>query len=242
VCLLRGQALYVCYVACVQPSARCAVPCLSAAWHCRMQQPHQVCWSNTNDMLCHLPCLSVLTLLQLLFLLLFNMQLTHDGRWLTTTDNRNTVRIWNTEKLDAPAKVFTVAYPAEAASYCPSKNRYVDWMWYHPCAVQHAPCLLIGSGIAHVYNSMHLACFSTTLWAGNACATLHVHWSNAVVIMLLGCCLMMVNGTYAKWNKELRVVCSHSKPAYVKGGCVCETVRTPHALTRLLPSAQQLIP
>jgi hypothetical protein len=51
------------------------------------------------------------------------MQLTHDGRWLTTTDNRNTVRIWDTSKLDAPAKMFKVAYPAEAASFCPSKNR-----------------------------------------------------------------------------------------------------------------------
>ncbi|WIA34259.1 hypothetical protein OEZ86_012606 [Tetradesmus obliquus] len=52
-----------------------------------------------------------------------SVDLTHDGRWLTTTDNRNTVRIWDTSKLDAPAKQFTVTYPAEAASYCPAKNR-----------------------------------------------------------------------------------------------------------------------
>ncbi|KAF6248611.1 WD40-repeat-containing domain protein [Scenedesmus sp. NREL 46B-D3] len=63
-----------------------------------------------------------------------SVDLTHDGRWLTTTDNRNTIRVWDTLKLDAPAKVFTVSYPAEAASYCPSKNRFVaggEDMWVH---------------------------------------------------------------------------------------------------------------
>lgn len=63
-----------------------------------------------------------------------SVDLTHDGRWLTTTDNRNTVRIWDTSKLDAPAKQFTVTYPAEAASYCPAKNRFAaggEDMWVH---------------------------------------------------------------------------------------------------------------
>jgi hypothetical protein len=56
------------------------------------------------------------------------LQLTHDGRWLTTTDNRNTVRVWDTSKLDAPAKEFKTNYPAEAASYCPAKNRCVRYL------------------------------------------------------------------------------------------------------------------
>eukprot|EP00882_Tetradesmus_deserticola_P000508 GHRQ01000559.1.p1 GENE.GHRQ01000559.1~~GHRQ01000559.1.p1 ORF type:complete len:333 (+),score=82.40 GHRQ01000559.1:155-1153(+) len=63
-----------------------------------------------------------------------SVDLTHDGRWLTTTDNRNTIRVWDTAKLDAPAKVFSVAYPAEAASYCPSKNKFAaggEDMWVH---------------------------------------------------------------------------------------------------------------
>jgi serine-threonine kinase receptor-associated protein len=32
-----------------------------------------------------------------------SVDLTHDGRWLTTTDNKNTVRIWDTSSLDSPA-------------------------------------------------------------------------------------------------------------------------------------------
>lgn len=48
------------------------------------------------------------------------VQLTHDGRWLTTTDG-SSVRVWDAATLTAPVKEFTVAYPLEAASYCPSK-------------------------------------------------------------------------------------------------------------------------
>lgn len=47
-------------------------------------------------------------------------QLTSDGRWLTTTD-KDTVRIWDATNLSTPVKQFTVAYPLEAASYCPAK-------------------------------------------------------------------------------------------------------------------------
>jgi hypothetical protein len=50
------------------------------------------------------------------------LQLTHDGRWLTTTDG-NTVRVWDVANLSAPVKTFTVPYPLEAASYCPAKVR-----------------------------------------------------------------------------------------------------------------------
>lgn len=62
------------------------------------------------------------------------LQLTHDGRWLTTTDNKNTVRIWDTSSLSSPAKQFVVPHPVEAASYCPLKNRFAaggDDMWVH---------------------------------------------------------------------------------------------------------------
>lgn len=65
---------------------------------------------------------------------LYTLQLTHDGQWLTTTDNQNTVRIWNTENLSSPAKQFTVQHPVEAASYCPSRNRFAaggEDMWVH---------------------------------------------------------------------------------------------------------------
>jgi hypothetical protein len=48
------------------------------------------------------------------------LQLTHDGRWLTTTDG-NTVRVWDAANLSAPVKNLTVPYPLEAASYCPAK-------------------------------------------------------------------------------------------------------------------------
>lgn len=62
-----------------------------------------------------------------------SMDLTHDGRWLTTTDG-STVRMWDTSSLSAPVKSFTVPYPLEAASYCPSKSRVVAGggdMWVH---------------------------------------------------------------------------------------------------------------
>lgn len=62
-----------------------------------------------------------------------SVDLTHDGRWLTTTDN-NTVRMWDTASLDKPCKEFTLKYPAEAASYCPAKNKFAaggDDMWVH---------------------------------------------------------------------------------------------------------------
>jgi serine-threonine kinase receptor-associated protein len=62
-----------------------------------------------------------------------SMDLTHDGRWLTTTDN-NSVRVWDAANLSTPVKTFTVAYPLEAASYCPSKSRFVAGggdMWVH---------------------------------------------------------------------------------------------------------------
>jgi hypothetical protein len=49
-----------------------------------------------------------------------HLQLTHDGRWLTTTDS-NTVRVWDAANLSTPVKTFTVAYPLYAASYCPTK-------------------------------------------------------------------------------------------------------------------------
>lgn len=63
-----------------------------------------------------------------------SIDLTHDGRWLTTTDNRNTVRIWDIASLSSPAKQFTVNHPVEAASYCPLKNRFAaggEDMWVH---------------------------------------------------------------------------------------------------------------
>jgi serine-threonine kinase receptor-associated protein len=63
-----------------------------------------------------------------------SVDLTHDGRWLTTTDNQNTVRIWDTSSLDSPIKQFVVSHPVEAASYCPLKNRFVaggEDMWVH---------------------------------------------------------------------------------------------------------------
>jgi serine-threonine kinase receptor-associated protein len=75
--------------------------------------------------------LAVLRILCCMFFLMF--QLTHDGRWLTTTD-KNTVRIWDTATLDKPCKEFTVKYPVEAASYCPAKNKFAaggDDMWVH---------------------------------------------------------------------------------------------------------------
>jgi serine-threonine kinase receptor-associated protein len=62
-----------------------------------------------------------------------SMDLTHDGRWLTTTDG-NTVRVWDAANLSAPVKNLTVPYPLEAASYCPAKNRFVAGggdMWVH---------------------------------------------------------------------------------------------------------------
>lgn len=62
-----------------------------------------------------------------------SLDLTHDGRWLTTTD-KNTVRIWDTAALDKPAREFVVKYPAEAASYCPAKNKFAaggEDMWVH---------------------------------------------------------------------------------------------------------------
>lgn len=62
-----------------------------------------------------------------------SMDLTHDGRWLTTTDG-SSVRVWDAATLSAPVKEFTVAYPLEAASYCPSKSRFVAGggdMWVH---------------------------------------------------------------------------------------------------------------
>jgi serine-threonine kinase receptor-associated protein len=62
-----------------------------------------------------------------------SMDLTHDGRWLTTTDN-NTVRVWDASNLSEPVKTFTTAYPLEAASYCPAKSRFVAGggdMWVH---------------------------------------------------------------------------------------------------------------
>ncbi len=53
------------------------------------------------------------------------MQLTHDGRWLTTTDGGNTITVWDTTAPDAPVHVQRVPYAAEAASYCPARNRCV---------------------------------------------------------------------------------------------------------------------
>lgn len=61
-------------------------------------------------------------------------QLTHDGRWLTTADNNSTVRVWDVAALQAPARAFTVPYPVEAASYCPSKGKFAaggEDMWVH---------------------------------------------------------------------------------------------------------------
>lgn len=62
-----------------------------------------------------------------------SMDLTYDGRWLTTTDS-NTVRVWDAANLSTPVKTFTVAYPLYAASYCPTKSRFVaggEDMWVH---------------------------------------------------------------------------------------------------------------
>jgi hypothetical protein len=102
-----------------------------------------------------------------LALVLAALQLTHDGRWLTTTDNRNTVRIWDTSKLDAPAKTIKVNYPAEAASYCPSKNRLV----MHACICLYLcsngfPCRLS----AEVWSCVLLGLLSAVSWAACACA------------------------------------------------------------------------
>jgi len=74
-----------------------------------------------------------LAVLRILCCMFVMFQLTHDGRWLTTTD-KNTVRIWDTATLDKPCKEFTVKYPVEAASYCPAKNKFAaggDDMWVH---------------------------------------------------------------------------------------------------------------
>jgi WD40 repeat protein len=60
-------------------------------------------------------------------------QLTHDGRWLTTADS-NTVRVWDAASLAAPVLEWAVAYPLEAASYCPARGRVVaggEDMWVH---------------------------------------------------------------------------------------------------------------
>lgn len=62
-----------------------------------------------------------------------SLDLTPDGRWLTTTD-KDTVRIWDATNLSTPVKQFTVTYPLEAASYCPAKARFVSGggdMWVH---------------------------------------------------------------------------------------------------------------
>eukprot|EP00879_Flechtneria_rotunda_P000387 GHRR01000480.1.p1 GENE.GHRR01000480.1~~GHRR01000480.1.p1 ORF type:complete len:326 (+),score=85.79 GHRR01000480.1:155-1132(+) len=62
-----------------------------------------------------------------------SLDLTHDGCWLTTVD-KNTVRIWDTSSFASPVKQFTVSYPAEAASYCPAKQRFAaggEDMWVH---------------------------------------------------------------------------------------------------------------
>lgn len=63
-----------------------------------------------------------------------SVDLTHDGRWVTTTDNSNTVRIWDTASLSTPTKQFTVPHPVEAASYCPLRNKFAaggEDMWVH---------------------------------------------------------------------------------------------------------------
>lgn len=49
------------------------------------------------------------------------VQLTFDGKYLTTTDG-HTIRFWDTGSL-TKVKEFTVRYPVEAASYCPAKRR-----------------------------------------------------------------------------------------------------------------------
>jgi hypothetical protein len=51
------------------------------------------------------------------------LQLTFDGSMLTTTDGNN-IRFWDVGSM-AAVKTFTVAYPVEAASYCPSKQKFV---------------------------------------------------------------------------------------------------------------------
>lgn len=63
-----------------------------------------------------------------------SVDLSHDGRWLTTADNGNTVRIWSAAALDQPVRRFVVPYPVEAAAYCAAKERFAaggDDMWVH---------------------------------------------------------------------------------------------------------------
>jgi serine-threonine kinase receptor-associated protein len=50
------------------------------------------------------------------------LQLTFDGRILTTTDG-HTIRFWDTASL-TPIKQHTVQYPVEAASFCPTRRRF----------------------------------------------------------------------------------------------------------------------
>jgi len=51
-----------------------------------------------------------------------SFDLTFDGSVLTTTDGHN-IRFWDTSSLSS-FKQHTVAYPVEAASYCPSRKRF----------------------------------------------------------------------------------------------------------------------
>ncbi|KIZ04267.1 serine-threonine kinase receptor-associated protein [Monoraphidium neglectum] len=61
-----------------------------------------------------------------------SVELTFDGRFLTTTDGA-TIRFWDVGAL-REAKQHKAAYPVEAASYCPAKGRFACGggdMWVH---------------------------------------------------------------------------------------------------------------
>lgn len=65
--------------------------------------------------------------------------LTFDGSVLTTTDGHH-IRFWDTTSLSA-FKEHTVAYPVEAASYCPSRKRFAAGggdMWVRLHAMEDA--------------------------------------------------------------------------------------------------------
>lgn len=77
------------------------------------------------------------------------IDLTHDGRWLTTTDGGNTITVWDTTAPDAPVHVQRVPYAAEAASYCPARNRFAvggEDMWVHVHAADSGLELEVNKG------------------------------------------------------------------------------------------------
>lgn len=108
------------------------------------------------------------------------MQLTHDGRWLTTTDG-NTVRMWDATNLSTPVKTFTVTYPLEAASYCPAKVGETQL---------RSSAVLVFAGFATTCDptpcSSWLACPDTELGAVLRCPCLSCSLALLLVVVICG--------------------------------------------------------